>query len=170
MVAVTETSSNTTVVHADDLPFVEIGPGIEMKLFRTGLHDATWEAIFRFQPGTVLPTHHHTGSVHAFTISGRWGYREYDWEADAGSYAYEEPRSVHTLEVSADADEPAVVFFVISGAMLIFMETLAETLGVELPEGEAEGIAIQDGTTMLDMYRAACEVQGKPAPDAVIVN
>lgn len=56
-----------------------------------------------FHPGVVLPTHYHTGTVHLWTLSGRWNYLEYpDQPQRAGSYLFEPGSSIHTLSVPAD--------------------------------------------------------------------
>lgn len=82
-----------------------------------------WVMFGRFAPGTVLPTHYHTGTVHFFTTRGTWNYLEYpDDPQTAGSYLFEPGGSIHTLSVPADATEPAEGFFVVNGANINFVD------------------------------------------------
>lgn len=85
--------------------------------------NGVWVMYGRFAPGTVLPTHYHTGTVHFFTTKGTWNYIEYPDDAQtAGSYLYEPGGSIHTFSVPADATEPAEGFFVVNGANLNFLD------------------------------------------------
>jgi len=82
-----------------------------------------WVLYGRFAPGTVLPTHFHTGTVHFFTTKGRWNYAEYpDDPQTAGSYLFEPAGSIHTFTVPADATEDAEGFMVVSGANVNFAD------------------------------------------------
>ena len=38
--------------------------------------NGTWVLYTKFPPGTKLPRHFHTGTVHVFTTKGRWHYVE----------------------------------------------------------------------------------------------
>ena len=84
--------------------------------------NGVWVMYGRFAPGTVLPTHYHTGTVHFFTTRGQWNYVEYpDDPQTSGSYLYEPGGSIHTFSVPADATEPAEGFFVVNGANINFV-------------------------------------------------
>ncbi|MCE7884058.1 MAG: hypothetical protein DYH08_09395 [Actinobacteria bacterium ATB1] len=163
-------SAPTSVVHDPDVPWATLTEGIQVKMFRIGTHDNTYQMLLRASPGTQLPRHHHFGEVHAYTIAGRWGYREYEWEATAGTYVYEEPRSVHTLYVPDDAGEPALVFFTISSGMLLFLDTLPDKMRDQAAEMEIDldQTLIQDGVTLDAIYRAALEAAGEQYPSAVL--
>src|SRR4029453_9250320 len=101
-----------------DLPFVDLGDGSELQLLQCDVEAGLWVIRTRFQPGYVVQTHKHTGEVFAFTIAGRWKYREYPEVNTAGSYLYEPAGSVHTLTVPADNDGVTDVWFAIRGANL----------------------------------------------------
>ena len=77
----------------------------------------------------ILSRHRHAGAVHAFTLRGRWHYLEYDWWAEEGSYAFEPPGDIHTLEVPEDVTEMATLFHV-SGAY-IYVDIDGNTVGIE---------------------------------------
>src|SRR5215210_3040008 len=105
-------------LNSEEMPWAELAPGIEAKLLRVSEQTGTYVLMNRFAPGTVLPTHRHMGTVHAFTIQGRWRYREYDWVATAGSFAFEPAGATHTL--TAEGEEDTVVLFVIEGGLIVF--------------------------------------------------
>lgn len=85
--------------------------------------NGVWVMYGRFAPGTVLPTHYHTGTVHFFTTKGQWNYTEYpDDPQVAGSYLFEPGGSIHSFSVPADASEPAEGFFVVNGANVNFVD------------------------------------------------
>jgi len=85
--------------------------------------NGVWVMYGRFAPGTVLPKHYHTGTVHFFTTKGEWNYVEYpDYPQTAGSYLFEPGGSIHTFSVPADASEPAEGFFVVNGANINFLD------------------------------------------------
>ena len=136
-------------LNSNDLPWVEQGPGIEMKVVRVSDDYGTWVVMNRFQPGVVLPTHRHSGGVTAYTVSGRWGYLEHDFVATAGSVVREPACSAHTLAVPEDAGEPVVVFFVIEGSLT--------HIG---PDGSLWGIS--DAQTEKQRYLELTAAQGTP--------
>jgi quercetin dioxygenase-like cupin family protein len=145
------------VRHASDeeLPWVDGGGGIELKLLRVSLPTGIWVVRNRFAPGVELPTHKHTGQVEGFTLAGRWHYREYDFYSTAGSYIHEPAGSIHTLHVPEDNTGPTEVLFIIEGALI--------NLG---PEGDVESVV--DGELTLLGYEALCEANGLPKPVGIL--
>lgn len=148
MVAATATpaASRTTAdripeafeVSSDDLPFADdwLGiKGIRLKLLMADIEGGRFVVRLRFAPGTQLPTHKHTGEVHAFTLSGEWYYLEYGSQtrSRAGSYLYEAPGSTHTLKVADDNTGETDVVYVVYGALLHMDET-----GAIVAVGDAE--------------------------------
>ena len=107
----------------------------------------------RLSVGTAA---HIAGQVFAFTESGEWYYKEYpDLVNKAGSFLYEPAHSVHTLTVSADASEDAVVAFVVFGS------------NVNVDES-GNVVSIVDAQTVYAGYQMLCEASGKNC-DATIV-
>ena len=149
------TEPDTTVCRGDELPWAELAPGIEIKVLRVGGDTGRYTLMNRFAPGTVLPRHHHYGEVHAFTLSGRWGYLEYDWEAAAGDYIYEEAGSVHTLTVPADAHEPAVIQFVIDQ-------------GMDFLDDAGQPFHREDAASIAELYLNALDHAGVARPTGVL--
>lgn len=146
-------SDETAVGFATDeaLPWVEVWPGIQLKVLRVVERQGLWVVRNRFAPGTSIETHRHTGDVHAFTISGCWRYAEYGVDYPAGTYVYEPANSVHTLTVPESGADGADVIFVMRGANLV--------LGAS-----GEVTRVDDGPTTLAFYRMMCGSLGLPDP------
>jgi quercetin dioxygenase-like cupin family protein len=138
-----------------DLPFVDLGDGTALQVLQVDLAQGLWITRVRFQPGTQIPTHYHTGHVFAVTEKGRWFYAEYpDTVNEAGSYLYEPAGSVHTLTVAEDAGETQV-WFAIWGA----------NVNVS-PDGQVESIL--DAATVLNAYRGLCAAAGLDASGVIV--
>ena len=152
--AVTD-SPLTTVARGNSIPWVELWEGIEMKMLRRGESTGVYTLMNRFAPGVEIPKHRHVGAVHAYTLQGSWGYREYDWVAEPGAYVFEPSGSVHTLYCPTESVEPAVVVFVIEEALIL------------LDENDNEFMR-QDSKTIDDMYRACLAARGIDYPDEVL--
>lgn len=113
--------------------------------------NGVWVLYGKFDPGTTLPPHFHTGTVHFFTTKGQWNYVEYPEDPQtAGSYLYEPGGSVHTFSVPADAKEPAEGFMVVYGANVIFSE------------GEFQ--SVRDAGAIEEGILAAARKAGVPVP------
>lgn len=136
---------------ADDLPWVTVDEGIELKVLQVDLARGLWVIRNRFQPGVQIPTHRHTGDVYGVTLSGAWKYLEYDFVNTAGSFLFEPAGSVHTLSVPAGNQEPTEVVFWINGANLDVT-----------PDGEVTMIV--DAQVILEVYLAICQADGHPRP------
>ncbi len=113
-----------------------------------------WVIRNRFQPGTAVQTHRHTGAVHAFTVSGSWKYAEYPEVNTAGSYLYEPAGSTHTLLVPEENTEITDVRFIIFGANLNL-------------DAEGKVDLVVDAQLVLDFYRAVCAQQGVTDPPVI---
>src|ERR1700761_5036336 len=85
--------------------------------------------ILRVRRSGILSRHRHAGPVHAFTLRGRGHYLEYDWWATEGTYVFEPPGDIHTLEVPADVTEMVTLFHV-TGAY-IYVDPDGVPVGVE---------------------------------------
>ena len=142
-----------------DLPFVQLGEGVELQLLQVDLAQGVWVLRNRFAPDTTVQTHKHTGHVYAFTRSGCWYYLESpEARNTAGFYLYEPAGSTHTLHVPASNDEPTDVSFVIHGANL----NLDEAGQVEM---------VIDAAMILEFYRAVCADQhGIADPPVVVID
>ncbi len=138
--------SDRLAVHVgqDDLPYMPAGSGSELKLVHVDLNQGLWISVTRFQPGTRIARHFHTGCVLAVTLSGSWYYEEYPESVNQrGSYLFEPAGSVHTL-VCPDGAEPTEVWFAIWGANVLMDET-------------GDPVAVVDAHRSLALYRAYAE-------------
>jgi 2,4'-dihydroxyacetophenone dioxygenase len=158
-ISMTVSEALQVVRHAgdQDIPWIDTGTGVELKLLRIDRTHGTWVIRNRFQPGVQLQTHKHTGTVDGFTLTGRWHYLEYDFVSTAGSYIHEPANSVHTLTVPEDNSELTDVLFVIEGSLLNLT-----------PEGQVEYTT--DAESILEVYYAFCEQQGHGRPSGILFS
>jgi quercetin dioxygenase-like cupin family protein len=138
----------------DEIPFVDAGDGSHIQLLQVDVELGLWVIRTRFAPGVTIPTHKHTGAVHAFTIAGRWKYVEYPEVNTAGSYLYEPAGSIHTLTVPDDVDGMTDVWFAIYGANLNL-------------DAEGNVTSVIDAGFIRDAYFALCEAYGLGRPPVV---
>jgi 2,4'-dihydroxyacetophenone dioxygenase len=143
-----------TAVHigADELPFVDIGDGSKLKVIQVKESEGLWIVENLFQAGYEVQRHKHTGPVYAYTTSGAWKYKEYDYVNRAGSFLYEPAGSVHTLQV---LDDDTHVWFQIYGA----------NLNLDA-DGNIESAV--DGDLTLAAYFMLCDAAGLPRPNVLI--
>ena len=138
-----------------DLPFVPFGEGMQIQVLQVNIAQGLWVVRTRFEPGVTIPTHKHTGPVHAFTIAGRWKYREYEDVNLPGSYLYEPAGSVHTLTVPADVKGLTDVWFAVYGANLNL-------------DDHGNVATVIDATFVKDTYLAICAAMGLPPPNVIV--
>ena len=138
-----------------DLPWAQWGETVWAKVLRVSRETGTWVLINRFTPGTRIPTHHHDGSVHAYTLKGRWHYLEYDFVATPGSFVFEQAGSTHTLEALADSPEPVEVLFVIEGGLILY-------------DDDGNYMGYTDAQTALDLYYGALDAAGIEQPTGIL--
>lgn len=138
----------------EDIPWVDSGTGVELKLVHADIEAGLWIVRNRFAAGVVVQKHKHTGQVHGYTLTGAWKYAEYGYTNRAGSYLYEPAGSVHTLTVPDDNSELTDVWFQIYGANLNLDE-----------DGNIESIT--DAESVYAVYMAMCEAQGFDRPNVL---
>jgi len=85
--------------------------------------------LLRVRKSGILSRRRHAGPVHATTLRGRWHYLEHPWWATEGSYAFEPPGDIHTLEVPDGVTEMITMFHV-TGAY-IYVDPDGNPVGVE---------------------------------------
>ncbi len=143
-----------TAVHigAEELPFVDIGDGSKLKVIQVKEAEGLWIVENVFQAGYEVQRHKHTGPVYAYTTSGAWKYKEYDYVNRAGSFLYEPAGSVHTLQVLEDETH---VWFQVYGA----------NLNLDA-DGNVESVV--DGALTLAAYYMLCEAEGVPRPNVLV--
>ena len=136
----------------DDLPWVPARmEGVELKVVTAKVREGLWIVRNRFAPGIQLQTHKHSGQVHAFTLSGAWGYRESEYMNRAGSFLFEPAGSIHTLYVPESNDEITDIWFAIWGANLNMNEA-------------GDIVSATDAESILQFYLSACAEIGVDDP------
>lgn len=141
----------------EQCPWVDAGMGFEFKVLSVRISEGVWVVRNRFEPGSRVQRHRHTGPVYAFTLCGSWKYEEYDDVNRAGSFLYEPAGSTHTLVVPEDNDDVTDVFFAVWGA----------NLNLDA-DGNVESVF--DAQFILDGYLAMCEAAGLPRPQPLVVD
>lgn len=147
-------------VDDDRIPYAEdwLGiPGIGLKVLVADVEGGFFVVRVRFAPGIQLPTHLHTGPVHAYTFSGEWTYLEYPESPPnrAGSYLYEPPGSTHTLKVADRNTEDTEALFVVGGAMVLYGD-------------DGAVLDVIDAATHKRDYFAMLRAQGLPLPRIIV--
>jgi hypothetical protein len=99
--------------------------------------------LLKALPGAALGVHYHTGTVRGLTLRGNWRYLEHDWVAGPGTFIYEPAGEAHTLVISEDSPEPALILFVIEGALVYLDKPV-----------DGNFAALEDGFSALELARA----------------
>lgn len=133
----------------DERVWVPQAPNVWFRPLLLNTVSGGWCNLLRVRKSGVLSRHRHPMMVVGYVIKGKWFYREHDWIATEGSFVYEPPGEVHTLEVPADCAE-MITFFNIQGAM-IYLNDANEQTGFE------------DVWTKIDMCRAHYAANGMGA-------
>ena len=150
--ALIESAPSAVHIGADELPFVDIGGGNQLKVIQVKVREGLWIIENIFMAGFEVQTHRHTGPVWGYTTSGAWKYKEYDYVNRAGSFLYEPAGSVHTLECIEDDTN---VWFQIYGA----------NLNLDA-DGNIESII--DAGGILEAYYMLAEAEGFPRPNVLV--
>lgn len=135
----------------DDLPFVDIGDGSLLKVIQVKPQEGLWIVENVFKAGYEVDKHRHTGPIYAYTRSGAWGYKEYDYVNREGSFLYEPAGSEHTLQAHEDDTR---VWFQMYGSNINL-------------DAEGNITSVVDGSLTLEFYLAMCEQQGLPRPNVL---
>ncbi len=101
----------------DERYYVPFSDTVSSRPIYINIDQNRWcDILYAREPGLVN-RHYHPHQVFGYTLSGRWGYLEYDWIAEAGDFIVETPGSSHTL-VSYESDEPMRVHFNVTGPLI----------------------------------------------------
>jgi len=126
--------SNAWIPYAD---------GVWVQLCHFDLTRGGFTVLLKAVPGASLGVHYHTGTVRGLTLRGNWRYLEHDWVAGPGTFIYEPAGEAHTLVITEDSPEPALILFVIEGA-LVFLDRPVD----------GNFAAFEDGFSVLELARA----------------
>ena len=136
----------------DDLPYVDIGDGSQLRVLQVKPKEGLWIVENIFQAGYEVDMHKHTGPVWGYTRSGAWKYKEYDYVNRAGSFLYEPAGSVHTLQCIEDDTQ---VWFQMYGSNINL-------------DAEGNITSVVDGALTLEFYLGMCAELGLPKPNVLV--
>lgn len=141
-------------IHTADVDPIDVSdvlPGVKVWPLFLDSENGLWVIKAEFAPGTILPMHFHTGTVHFYQLSGEWNYLEHAEDVlKPGSYLYEPGASIHTFHVPESATEPAVGFMVVNGSNVNFTE-------------QGEFVNVMDAGWIEWLVNRCAEAQGKTA-------
>ncbi|KAF9696579.1 hypothetical protein EKO04_005163 [Ascochyta lentis] len=115
--------------NTDERLWVPQAPGVWFRPLFFSTSQGYFVNILRVRRSGILSRHRHAGPVHAITLRGSWHYLEHPWWATQGSYAFETPGDIHTLEVPEGVEEMMTLFHV-TGAY-IYVDADGTPVGVE---------------------------------------
>jgi 2,4'-dihydroxyacetophenone dioxygenase len=127
------------------MPFVPYSNDVKLKLIRVNAISGEWITLLKTPGGMELPKHHHSGTVHVYTITGKWRYKEHDWVAGPGSFVYETASSAHTPV--GEPGEDVTTLNIVQGDWNVVDENGAV-------------LAIENWRSMMDRYLAFCKAEG----------
>jgi 2,4'-dihydroxyacetophenone dioxygenase len=126
----------------DSGPWIPYAEAVWVQLCRFNVTTGGFTVVLKGLPGAKLGVHYHTGTVHGFTLRGRWRYLEHDWIAKPGTFIFEPAGEAHTLVITDDSPEPAIIFFVVDGALVYLDKPVNGTMA-----------AFEDGFSALELSR-----------------
>ncbi len=121
----------------------------KLGMVRPLLFDVTnggWVSILKAEGEGTIQRHRHATPVTAWTLDGAWGYREHDWVARAGSFAYEPAGHIHTLYIHPSEKKMTALFHV-SGPLVYVDE-------------KGDAVDYDDVFLRLDRYSKYCREVG----------
>jgi anti-sigma factor ChrR (cupin superfamily) len=114
----TTTAENTEIlIQTNDLPWVKMGEGVDIKVLRVSEETGFWSAIIRMQPGAIFAAHKHLAAADFLILKGKLKYRM--GEAGEGAYGYEPTGAVHEVTT---CDEETILTFNAFGPSIFYNE------------------------------------------------
>lgn len=136
---------DTALIDADKLPWIPFVPYTDkafLKLLKVDPVRGEWVVLLKLPAGMDLPRHHHSGTVHVYTLEGAWKYKEHDWIARPGSFVFETAATSHTPLALDEGD--VVVFNIVQGDWILL-------------DDSDRVLAIENWKTMMKRYTDYCE-------------
>jgi 2,4'-dihydroxyacetophenone dioxygenase len=144
-------SKKLFTLNVNQLPVLQnaLGPGVDFQPLFLDPSNGVWCIRALFAPGITLPSHLHTGPVHAYTLSGCWYYAEHpDQPQTAGSYLYEPASGIpHLFRTPEDNTEVTEIIFTVFGANVNFDENggFHSVMDASFIEGLVKHLAASQG-------------------------
>lgn len=144
---------NTGLIDVESLPWMPFVPYTDQAFVKPIKIDPVrgeWITLLKAPADMVLPKHHHSGTVHVYTISGQWKYLEHDWVAGPGSFVFETAGTSHT-PVGVGSEEIITLNIVMGDWVLL---------------GESDQVlAIENWKTVMQRYLDFCAANGMTPTD-----
>jgi 2,4'-dihydroxyacetophenone dioxygenase len=134
---------DTAVIDVEALPwtpFVPYTDHVHIKLIKADPVRGEWITLLRAPAGFELPKHHHSGTVHVYTVAGTWKYKEHDWVATPGSFVFETAGTEHT-PVSIEGE--VITLNIVQGDWIVMGE-------------DGSVLAIENWRTVMQRYLDYC--------------
>lgn len=147
-----------TINHNRDGEVKDALPGVHVTPMYLDREKGIWVIYARFEPGTRLPKHYHSGVVHFYTTKGSWAYVEHPEDVQtAGSYLFEPAGSIHTFE----SKEGTEGFMLVEGANVNLNDddSLMFIMDAGWIEDTLRAVAKASGTTLPAYIRPGGVVQ-----------
>ena len=90
-------------------------------------------------------------------MRGHWRYLEHDWVAKPGTFIDEPAGEAHTLVITEDSPEPAVIMFVVEGGLIYLDRPVNGNVAV-----------YEDGFTALELTRKDDREAGLDASELAV--
>ena len=132
----------TNIDLEDDRRWVPYADGVWFQPCHFNVTSGGFSVVLKGLPGAKLGTHYHVGTVRGYTMRGHWRYLEHDWVAKPGTFIYEPAGEAHTLVITEDSPEPAVIMFVVEGGLIYLDRPVNGSVA-----------AYEDGFTALELTR-----------------
>jgi quercetin dioxygenase-like cupin family protein len=126
----------------DDGPWIPYADGVWIQPCSFNVTTGGFTVLVKGLPGAKLGVHYHVGTVRGYTIRGRWRYLEHDWIAGPGTFVYEPAGEAHTLVITEDSPEPALILFMVEGGLVYLDKGLNGSFA-----------AFEDGFSALELSR-----------------
>ncbi len=132
-----------TNINLEDGPhWIPYADGVWIQPCHFNVTTGGFSVMLKGLPGAQLGTHYHVGIVRGYTLRGHWRYVEHDWVAKPGTFIYEPAGEAHTLFITPDSPEPALIMFVVEGGLIYLDKAVDGSMA-----------AYEDGFTALEMTR-----------------
>jgi len=132
----------TNIDLEDDRLWVPYADGVWIQPCCFNVTSGGLSVVLKGLPGAKLGTHYHVGTVRGYTMRGHWRYLEHDWVAKPGTFIYEPAGEAHTLVITEDSPEPAIILFMVEGGLIYLDKAANGGFG-----------AYEDGFTALELTR-----------------
>lgn len=155
----TSTQDRLLTLNIKDGEVLNTLPGVHVTPMYLDREKGIWVLYARFEPGTRLPRHYHSGVVHFFTTKGSWAYVEHPEDVQTeGSYLFEPAGSHHTFELKEGTEG----FMLVEGANVNLNEdgSLMFIMDAGWIEDAVKQVAQETGQTVPRYIRPGAVNQG----------